>query len=66
MLSSVYRKEEDEVGGRLNIADALTKEAGTESIAMHVEGSSLKYKVGRHELAPAIEEDNITSIYNEC
>ena len=51
-------------GGRINIADALTKEAAAESIRMHVTGSSIIYRDGRHELAPVVEDENITSIYS--
>mgnify|MGYP002035652407 CR=1 FL=1 len=54
----------EKVGGRINIADALTKEAAAESIRMHINGSSMIYRDGRHELAPAIDDDNIKNVYD--
>ena len=47
----------EKVGGTINIADALTKEAAAESIRMHKDGSSMRNKDGRHELAPTSIKD---------
>lgn len=54
--------EVEKVGGRSNIADALTKEAAAESLNMHIDGSSMRIASGRHELAPAVDESNIVGV----
>ena len=43
------------VGTFENLADALTKFVGRESIDMHMKGTSQMITPGRHELAPKIE-----------
>ena len=49
----------EKVGGKINIADAMTKYCDKESIAMHSQGSSLKYRDGRHEIAPEVLDEEI-------
>ena len=49
----------EKVGGKINIADALTKFCDTESQHVHVTGVSSRYVEGRHELAPATIEDEL-------
>lgn len=49
--------EIEKVGGKDNIADALKKEAGSESLRDHIQGVGMAPKAGRHELAPQPVED---------
>ena len=53
--------ELEKIGGKINTADALTKECGSESLRMHVKGTSAKERDGRHELAPAIVDEGSMS-----
>ena len=50
------------VGGKDNISDALTKEAGSESLTVHMLGCNMFIQNGRHELAPEVDEDNLISV----
>ena len=52
----------EKIGGKDNISDALTKEAGSESLITHMRGCNLHIQNGRHELAPEIDEDNLISV----
>ena len=54
--------EIEKVGGKDNISDALTKEAGSESLNVHIYGCYMFIKQGRHELAPAVDGDNLISV----
>ena len=54
--------EVEKVGGKDNISDALTKEAGSESLVTHMRGCNMFVKDGRHELAPEVDEDNLISV----
>ena len=49
----------EKVGGKVNIADALTKFPDGESQNVHVVGVGLVRKTGGHELAPQTTEDEI-------
>ncbi len=44
--------EVEKVGGKFNIADALTKHVDGANMRMHIEEMGLKHMSGRHELAP--------------
>ena len=53
-------------GGKINIADALTKEAAGESIKMHLDGIGMEKRDGRHELAPvSISDDDVKQILDK-
>ena len=51
--------EIEKVGGKSNIADALTKYVDRESLEVHIRGSSLRQEEGRHTLAPAVLDEEI-------
>ena len=61
----VYSKEIEieKVGGKQNIADALTKPVDTKDLAIHVSGIGLDIRTGRHEDAPQMAgEESVNKI----
>ena len=49
----------EKIAGQDNVSDAMTKHASTDSLLVHIKGSSLEFKEGRHLLAPATVEDEM-------
>ena len=54
--------EIEKIGGKDNISDAMTKEAGSESLGVHMRGCNLFIVSGRHELAPEVDKENLISV----
>ena len=52
----------EKVGGKCNLADALTKYPDGEMHRMHMTNSALRVLEGRHELAPAPTEDDMETL----
>ena len=51
--------EVEKIGGKLNIADALTKHVDSKALAVHVEGIKLERRSGRHAEAPEVAGDEV-------
>jgi len=52
----------EKVGGKINIADALTKFVDAKALAVHNEGIKLEFREGRHEEAPEVAEEVVHSV----
>ena len=65
-LDDVGMSDVEKVGGKINVADALTKYCATESIDMHVKGVGMIWMDGRHELAPEVDKGNLSGGLEEC
>jgi len=46
----------EKVGGKVNVADALTKHVDAKAMAMHNSGIKLEFRAGRHAEAPEMTE----------
>ena len=57
----VFRRdlEIEKIGGKVNIADALTKHVDSKALAVHVEGIKLERRSGRHVEAPEVASDEV-------
>ena len=55
----------EKTGGKANISDTLTKYMELESLTTHMQGSQLRIRPGRHELAPSIEESINDDVFNQ-
>ena len=57
----VFRRdlEVEKIGGKSNIADALTKHVDAKDLAMHVEGIKMEKRDGRHPEAPEVAGDEV-------
>ena len=47
-------------GGKINLADTLTKHSDSGSFDIHIKGTNLEYRVGRHFEAPDVAGDEVT------
>jgi len=52
----------EKVGGKINIADALTKFVDAKALAVHNEGIKLEFREGRHEEAPEVADEVVNSV----
>jgi hypothetical protein len=48
--------EIEKVGGKVNIADAMTKHVAGEDHKMHMENTDIEVRWDRHEIAPKVAE----------
>ena len=57
----VFRRdlELEKIGGKVNIADALTKHVDNKALSVHVEGIKLEKREGRHHEAPEVAGDEV-------
>ena len=60
----VFRRdlEVEKIGGKVNIADALTKHVDSKALAVHVEGVGMDRRGGRHEEAPEVAGDEVVQV----
>ena len=54
----------EKIGGKKNIADALTKYVDAKDLAIHVEGIGLEFRDGRHQDAPEVAGDEVIQVAN--
>ena len=52
----------EKIGGKKNIADALTKYVDAKDLAVHVEGIGLEFRDGRHQDAPEVAGDDVIQV----
>jgi len=49
----------EKVGGKINLADTLTKHSDSGSLDIHIKGTDLEHRIGRHSEAPDVAGDEV-------
>ena len=55
----------EKTGGKDNIADTLTKFMMSDSLQVHMMGAHLSPRMGRHELAPIVEDSIDDDVFHD-
>jgi hypothetical protein len=54
----------EKIGGKINLADTLTKHSDSGSLETHISGTCLQFRTGRHHEAPDVAGDEVIENIN--